>query len=494
MRLVALTSLVVLASCSQQGQPAHTTADADVRIDATHDAAPDQADVATDSVDAESAGCNPIAAEFDCLLPYPSDVFRGPQGVVIPATAMPRDKNGDPITAYDGIAADGFGILPSIVFTLGVPLDPASLVPQSGSDVSVTTSSPTLLLNTATGALVPHFSEVYEGGREPSPAAAIRPLIRLDEGTRYIVAIRGARSLDGVDVDAPQGFAALRDAAANADAGLRDRYEDEVLSPLRSLGVDTGELDLAWDFTTRSGTNVMGDMLSVRDNTLQWLNENTPTVTIVSTTESPDLGVELEADTFRHVEGTFTAPRFMQEDIPGAPLAGTAGDRPVVGTIEVPFSLTIPRSVAEDPAMRPSRFVQYGHGFFGRRQEVISFVQSHFGNEFGFVMGAVDWAGMSRQDRDWLTGQLATSPNNIFGFVPRIHQGMANQLVFTEVIRNLLGSEPVMQLDGAAVFDPEQVYFIGISQGHILGGTFMALTPASSARPSTWAVLRSDSS
>jgi hypothetical protein len=482
MNYTILLALIIAASaCSKSSSGVEDPPDAagDTGADvSSSDGSTDSADAASDG-GGPAPGCNPIASEHDCLLPYPSDVFLVAGSVEVPDTAMPKTKDGEALRVVDNFPADGFGIFPSIVFTLGVPLDAESLVPQDrADDLSVTIEASTLLLDTSTGELVPHFSEVHLGGAEPSPAAAIRPYVRLKESTRYVVAVRGVTDVDGGDVPAPTVFAALRDDTAAAPAELRDRYASEIFAPLEELGVSISELDLAWDFTTRSREDAMGDMLSVRQNTLDWLANNTPTVTITEVNEGADLGVALVADTFRHVEGTFTAPLFMVEDAPGGQLGGSRGDRPVQGTLEVPFSLTIPISLEQDVALRPARFIQYGHGFFGTRREVVSEVQANFGNTFGMVMASVEWSGMTRDDRNWLTSALATTPHETFDFLPRIHQGMANQLVFTEVIKNVLPAEADVHLDGVAAYDPDQVYFLGISQGHILGGTFMALTPS----------------
>lgn len=422
-------------------------------------------------------GCNPLGQEWDCLLPYPSDAFLIDGQVSLSDAALPKDKFGDPIRAFDAREANGFSVHPSILFTLGSGIDPNSLVGQDRTELSVMVDSPTVLLDTESGDPVPHFSEVYLGADEELQIGAIRPLVRLADGRRYVVAVKNVRLADGSDAEPPEVFAALRDAVVGAEhVDLLSRFETDVFAPLDAFGVDRSELDLAWDFTTRTREDLTGDMISVRAGTLAWLESNTPTVTLGEVREGEDVSTNIAEHTFRHIEGTFTAPLWTESDEPGAVLRGPVGQREIVGTIEVPFTITIPHSIAEDE-MRTGSFIQYGHGFFGRRDEVTSFVQAKFGDDYGYVMGAVEWAGMTRADRDWVVGQIGGGAAAAFQFVPRVHQGMSNQLVFTEVVRGVLANEAALKVGTRPVYEPDQIYFLGISQGHILGGTFMALSP-----------------
>jgi hypothetical protein len=72
---------------------------------------------------------------------------------------------------------------------------------------------------------------------------------------------------------------------------------------------------------------------------------------------------------------------------------------------------------------------------------------------------------------------ILTDTSRSFRFIDRVHQAMANQIGLTYLVRSTLADVPGMSIGGTLAFDPEQVYFYGISQGHILGGTFLALSP-----------------
>lgn len=441
-------------------------------VDVIEDAAPDASDAA-DAAPSPTEGCNPLAPPGECMLPYPSDYFLVDRVVELGAAA-PRDKYDaqiDPIAQLPR-PLDGFALLPSILFDLGQTLDPDPLVAWDAPEVSITPQSATILLHADTLEPVPHFSELYTGtGPDVQHRlGAIRPLVRLAEGQRYIAAVQNLTA-DGAAVAPTAGFAEL------LAGGGDPRYEADIFAPLAEFGVERTNLQLAWDFTTRSEDNVSGDMFAVRDGTLAWLAANEPTVTIHDVFEGDDLNAALVGTTARHIEGSFTAPQWVVANEPGTTLAGAPGAREIVGTIEVPFSVTIPTSIA-DGTLPAGPFVQFGHGFFGGRTEVVSQVQSEFGDLAGVVMGAVDWQGMTLADRNWLVGKLSSETESAFAFAPRVHQAMVNQLVFTHVARELLAEQPALQIDGAPTFDAARVHFLGISQGHILGGTFAALTPS----------------
>ncbi len=62
-------------------------------------------------------------------------------------------------------------------------------------------------------------------------------------------------------------------------------------------------------------------------------------------------------------------------------------------------------------------------------------------------------------------------------FTDRVHQGMVNQIALTVAARTNLAAEDAALIEGAPVYDPDQIYYYGISMGHILGGTYLALAP-----------------
>lgn len=190
-----------------------------------------------------------------------------------------------------------------------------------------------------------------------------------------------------------------------------------------------------------------------------------------------DVRDDVDANVARRITGTLRVPLFLESDQPGALLARDEEGRVRRnGDAEVPFTLQIPRSVWGQ-SVAPVRLLQYGHGFFGRQAEADGSFVRPFIQATRMVVLTVDWWGMSQTDAPGVLQAMAGNPGQTLRFTDRVHQGMVNQLAVTYAARTTLGALTELQDDGVRVFDPEQTYFYGISQGHILGGTYVALSP-----------------
>ena len=74
------------------------------------------------------AGCNPIASEHDCLLPYPSDAFRSDGVIEIDSVALTLYESNtvvDPFTAY---RPTGFSVGNQILALFPQAVDDTALV------------------------------------------------------------------------------------------------------------------------------------------------------------------------------------------------------------------------------------------------------------------------------------------------------------------------------------------------------------------------------
>ena len=434
-------------------------------------------------------GCNPLAPEWgDCTTPWPSDVFRavdvGSAKVIVPAAAQPLRKDGGRIDFFGRVPSDGFSRLPIIAVraaegwklgpgVVGYPLAPGAADPGE----STQSSHPTLLVDAETGALLPHWVELDPRAADAAKQALIvRPLTILQPGHRYIVALQQSGDLmtaGGAPQEPPTTFAAVRDGAG--DDALRCALEADVFAPLKAAGVAQGGLLLAWSFTTASDQSTRGEMLQIRAAAIEAM-VTTPveaTVTAVHEPESGTLG--------RRVEVAFTVPLFVEHEHAGARIHRGLDGTPVQnGSATVPATIWIPRNVLDGsgPAGKgPARLLQFGHGFFGDRSEAGGF-GLNFASTHGFVVGAIDWWGMSVTDRAKLITTVLDDPAAALDFVDRLHQGMVNQIGFAEALTEALTTRKELQrADGSPLYDPKQVYFYGISQGHILGSTYVALSP-----------------
>ncbi len=435
--------------------------------------------------------CNPIAAEWDCLMPYPSNWFLAPDATLpsgfrvdVPEDAKPLRQDGKHFSFMDLHPADGFSLLPQIAVRIPGGVLAADLTPFLGDLAkSQQPTHRTLLIDAETGALVPHFAEP-----DPRPEAAddrvlfLRPVVRLQAGHRYVVALRekggdgGLRHEDGTAVKAPAGYAALRAGQPPMGAvGWRvwRYFEAHVFPVLQKAGVARGDLLLAWDFTTETEAHAMGDLRAIRAQVLDAFAEAPFAVTATSVEEPPSGAVG------RKVLGELTVPLFLTgKGEPGELLRRGPDGRPLRnGTVQVPFTVIIPRSVLDGSKPGQARLLQFGHGFFGTQLEVAEDFMTGFADQTGMVTVCVDWWGMSKNDVGLLATDLVNETAQAFRFTDRVHQGMANQIAVALAAEQTLAALPALQKGGIPVYDPAHVYFYGISQGHILGSVYAALSP-----------------
>jgi hypothetical protein len=439
------------------------------------------------------AGCNPIAFDHDCLLPYPSDFFlvadsKTPSGKRLELTdaAKPHTRKGAPIDFTQTHPVDGFSPHQPILayFKKGVSTE-GVLFHTDEPEKSLLPSSKVVLVEAATGQPVPVWAEVDMNTTEPSEQAFIvRPFVRLKNATRYIVALQGLTeptAMGGVGqlVSAPDGFARIRDKTTDADPMLQplaQRYEKEIFPVLSAFGMDRKKLQLAWDFTTSSEQSNTRDLIDLREDLLPKLKAKPPAVTIDKVEEY----TKVENDSiWLRVEGTIRVPLYLENAEIGAMLHRDASGKVAQnGEAEVPFTLQVPHSASPaDASFQPARIMQFGHGFFGLREEINWSFMRGYSNEQRYITVAVDWWGMSEPDLEKVTQDAVNEPGKAFDFVDRLHQAMANMIALSYAVKGPLTQVAQLKRFGKLLYDPEQLYYYGISQGAIFGVTMLSVNP-----------------
>ncbi len=492
-----------------------------------------------DDVVAKSGAELPFCDSFDsrrCLLPWPSDVFTTadastPTGlrVDLPLAGMPRNVAGRPIDPTEQNRNDGFSP-GSTMMTLVPGLDMAATFGVENTIVdpaaSLAADSPVVVVDAATGERHPVWAELdtHPGTAPADQLLIIRPLRNLEHATRYVVGLRGMQDASG-PIAAPAAF-------ADAVAAGAERLTD-VLPVLADAGVDADELYLAWDFTVASAENVTGRALAIRDDAFAQLGDtDLSDLQIPEDSTAPDFSItrvttDLGNDVrFRRVEGTVTVPNYMTtpqgtevppsrpaqtQAIPSNPftdgydeLAGlgqhvpayrlnyasptpgpmdTPVQNPVAPTLEADFTCVIP-----SPALtggEPATGMLYGHGLLGTRSEVTGGSADRM-REQGFATCGVDWAGMSTPDVLNVATLLTDMPN--FASLPdRAQQGFLNFMYIGRALVHPEGmtTDPAFQLtDGTPLVhtsatsgDEPYLTYDGNSQGGIMGGALVALSP-----------------
>jgi len=444
--------------------------------------------------------CEPLIQDA-CLLPYPSSTFLDadvstPTGLRMhyDLGSLPSNASGTPIDPTDWNTLDGFSPGPTILALfpdsgLPVDLDLSGAAFHTDFAGSLDPNHPTVIMRADDGERIVHFAEMdVQTDDVVRKALVVRPGKRLDDATRYLVAMRGLVDEAGDPVQPPLGFRALRDgyteaeiaaacgAACAAELEARRATMEEVFTLLAANGVAREELQLAWDFTTASTEALTGWMVSIRD---QAFALPTPGFTVTSVDDGGGAGFNTEI--YARVEGTFAPPLFMTADAPASRLNLVAGVPTQNGVATVPFVVDIPRIAvaSENAAATPARGSLWGHGLLGSRYQLGAL--SELADGFNFVIAAVDMQGMSSDDVGPGVIPLLTDFSLFHRIPERLHQGFLNHLLLGRLMADPVSgfnSHAAFQLGvaGAGVIDTSQVFYSGGSQGGIFGVAIMGVT------------------
>ncbi|MEZ4287720.1 MAG: hypothetical protein R3A47_06155 [Polyangiales bacterium] len=419
--------------------------------------------------------CDSLVPEF-CGYPFPSNVYTvvddsSATGLRVQfGTNMVRGNTGEPWLKSDGFSAGA----QMMTFLSGATS--TGLASVTDPSLSLTDDSKSIILNAETGERVKHFVELDRRANAERRGIHIVPADRLQDGTRYIVALRNVVDSNGNAIAASAGFAALRDGTSIEDTTIEERrplYAD-IFNRLSDAGFERSDLQIAWDFTTASDANNTTWMLHMRDTALDLVDTEGAQFTITSVNgdwynEDPN-----RADTVAfHLEGTFRVPLFVDKTDPGAVLNFGDDGLPAIneGTpwADIPFEMIIPKSALTTPA----GVIQYGHGLFGSASQIRSSHFLSFMNEYNYIMFATDLQGMSSADVPDVSVKLLTADlDGLRSMFDRLHQGFLNHLVLMRTIKTAFADDATY----GQYVDPSKAYYYGISQGGIQGGVYMALS------------------
>jgi len=420
--------------------------------------------------------CDPLVPDF-CGYPFPSNVY------TIEDSTTPTGRRvsfgtelmlGNDPSAWN--LSDGFSAgSPLMTFLPGIAI--GQFAGPDDIDASLSEASPSIVLDAETGEIVPHFAEIdIRAPNAEQRSTMIRPVVRLRDNARYIVAFRNLRNEDDGLIEASDGFAALRDGTSSEDASIEARralYED-IFEKLAAKGWDRGDIQIAWDFNTASDTNNTQWLVHMRDTAFELVKDGIEyTITNVETSTDPG-AIDPTNIAFR-INGTFKAPQFMTTASAGSVLVFGDDGLPAINEetpwVDVPFEVLIPKSAtAEDPAA----IIEYGHGLLGSQTQIESGHFRSFMNEYNYTFCGTDLIGMSSSDEVTIGLTLATG--NIAGMrtmFDRLHQGFLNYVLLMRMMKTSFANDP----DFGQYIKGDEGYYYGISQGGIMGSVFMAVSP-----------------
>jgi hypothetical protein len=443
-----------------------------------------QAEESLCALDHATVNCDFLNEEH-CLLPFPSSTFlrsdpNTPTGwrVNIQPEAMPLNRLRIRISPDEYNTFDGFspGAVLITIFPQGVDLVASRTAPVDNIARSLEEDSPTVLVDATTGERVLHFVELdQQADLVEKRTFLIRPGVRLSETHRYVIGIRGLIDPMGNPIEAGRSFEILRDQLETPVETINARRPamEDMFTVLGNAGVAREDLIIAWDFTVASTEALTSRALAIRDLGLAANGPGAPPFEVTSIEEDVDSNI------LRRVRGTFTVPLFMQSATPPTKMNLDANGVPVQnGTATAPFIVNIPRSAVADGVAHPVRPVVYGHGLFGDGTEVNAGHLRAFSNRVNIMFAGTDWIGMSEEDLMWVQRMIRNLSD--FSIIPdRLQQAMLNFVLLGRLLIAEDGfvTHPAFQLDGAPLIDRTELFYYGLSQGGIQGGTYLALSP-----------------
>ena len=465
--------------------------------------------------------------DADCLFPWPNDHFTVADSTTdtgrrlnLKSASMPANRAGKRIAPGPYNRNDGFS--PGALIVTKVPgletqtaFDATGAVPVTRMSEAFEPQQPVVVLNARTRERHLVWAEIDSTAASPEDVTLlIRPGVNLEEGQRYIVALRNLKGEDGQTLRAPEGFRLYRDRVLTTNPEVEGRrgHFESLFGTLAEAGIDRDSLYRTWDFTVASERNLTERVLTIRDDAFAQLGDtnladmkvegDAPEFTIEKVTPNPEDQLALR------VEGRYTVPCYL--NTPDCTSGGTftypSGSTngppaiPAGSTTTARFQCNIPTSATTPGASRPSL---YGHGLLGSRGEVNQEQLRDFGLEHNFIFCATDWIGMACSDlpdtdaspdaiADFLEkAQRGQFPNcdyqTVLGILSdmskfpqladRVQQGLVNFLYLGRLLIHPDGfsSDPNFQVGGQSLIDTRRLFYDGNSQGGIIGGALTAV-------------------
>ncbi len=428
-------------------------------------------------------GCNPLLAGLDCMLPYPSDFFRvedstTPSGYIISREGAAKlyTKQGASADPDDWQKVDGYSTAPTILARFGQALSTEKLtnvMDEPSLSLSPETSA-TLIIDTVDQSFVAHYADVDPRVEDLTlQSLSLHPFAPLVPNRRYIVVVQGLKSAEGQDIATPEGFRRIRDDDLKGDKKLEDlakHYKKDIFPILKSLGINRQVQQLTWDFTTATHEGTTKDFFRIKQLTQEYLTEHGSQIVFEEDIEHPS-----DPLVWRTITGTLSGPNFIDPENPKKLFRDEAGKVQLSGNREISFIISLPMSL--QTAAEPAPIIAYGHGFFGGREELTYSGARHLSQALGSPFIAIDWFGMRTSDRFSILSDISTDMPTATSFIDRIHQGLSHWLVVGHAVKELLWTQTELQdnATGKALYAPENYYYMGISQGHILGGALAVM-------------------
>lgn len=452
--------------------------------------------------------CSPLATR-QCLLPFPSSHFQrrdDDNRLHFSEHSMPLlryNRRLDPSLWND---FDGYSTMTPILFEFASEYDPVSLggtltnqtIEQyTGQDVK------TLIIDAERDERHAHW--VDPAHTRQDNIVTLRLAVPLRHSTRYVVGVRrftsnakatilGDSNEHGGRIPVPESMHIL--AAKRFDehaAGARNisreqwnHYQEHIFPVFDRQGIDRRDLQLAWDFTTRSYERGAQQVQRAFDSSCESVRAS-PDYRIDNVDEERcDAGVGSRGRSV-HVKLRVASYRANADITKFSPLLRdrhsgeyrrTPGDA-LTSMSEVGITIYIPCSaldtrVSSSSSSRDLYMVQYGHSVFSQRLEFMLEPLRNVSDRQGWIVFGMEWPGVSQFDALRLAG-LMLNHIEYYNFVPEsVTQGLINQGAAAELmLHDGFRHEPVF---GSVLQRARFAGYWGNSLGAIVGGAYFALS------------------
>lgn len=477
-------------------------------------------------VDTGTASRCDITDTSDCLYPFPNDYFTTPDStkatgkrlnykllsmpITVPTLFAGRKYfNPAELNKFDGFSPGSMMIthVPGLTSNAAIAATGMPTVNNIGKYSE--TNQAAVLIDVATGARQPIWAENGQGYSDatidkvdaiPADSAnlVIHPAKNLQDGHRYIVALRNLKTAAGAAIPVSDGFRLFRDRLVTKSSIVESRrvQMEAIFKTLKTAGIDRSSLNLAWDFTVASTRSLSERALKIRDNAFAQLGDTSmgdnviqgtsPVWHITSVTESPS-----DADSARTIDGTIEVPCYLTSTncaTGGVFNYGSDGlPAQLPGSKQLAkFRCTIPQSATDGNG--PMYTTLYGHGLFGSINEVGSRNVRQFGNENRMVVCGSNWSGMASDgdfgpEDDTITASgILGDLSNMAKISDRLQQGYLNFMFLGRALSHTSGltTDAAFALTKgghSAAYNKNYITYYGNSQGGIAGGGLTALSP-----------------
>ncbi|HMJ14511.1 MAG TPA: hypothetical protein VK524_24030, partial [Polyangiaceae bacterium] len=310
----------------------------------------------------------------------------------------------------------------------------------------------------------------------------LRPVVRLKNATRYIVAIRRVVDAAGVPIEPSPTFRALRDGSSDPEPSVKSRrrlYRD-IFDRLALVGIPKDDLQIAWDYTTASRDNITQHLVQMRDDALAAVGGDGPVFVFKSVEENPHPKI------LRRIVVTMTVPLYLTSGAdwdamqnPNPRLVLDDEGKPVQsGSMQQDVLIHVPNSVQSSGK---HGLLQNGHGLFGSKEEGSGGYLPPLADDFHWLIFATDFFGFRRNDIALAAQVLSARPDLLHSFVDRQHQGHLNQLLAMRMMMGRVAKSGIRDAAGKVLLDPAMIdpnlrAYRGDSQGGIMGSVYMAVS------------------